>query len=111
VKLLSCLSDHPFTPVCNSDAETEQEEHPPPPNLLPLLAEEIPVQIGLLQDFYRERIGNMPTLKDEEFDGALPAMTNMGVIQQPKATPAVKRKGPGTGDAGEDTFKKAKRAP
>jgi hypothetical protein len=90
----------------NSDVDTDHQDHPPPLELVPLLAEEIPLQIGLLQDFYRERIGAMPSLKDEPFDPNLPPMNNMGLIQPPKPAPAVKRK---PGDGGEEAVKKIKR--
>lgn len=66
-------------------------DYPPPPPLISLSASDIPLQIGLLQSFYRDKLGDSLSLEDDDFDPNLPPMGNFGQIIV---------KGPGGGAAG-----------
>jgi hypothetical protein len=76
-------SSRPDTPVL---------EYQPPPPFIPLRSSDIPLQIGLLQSFYMNKLGDAEELPEDDFDPNLPAMGAMGQVNVKTVSAATKRK-------------------
>jgi hypothetical protein len=72
--------------------ESHVLEYQPPPPFVPLTAEDIPHQIGLLRSFYLDKLGDAQELPEEDFDPNLPPMGAMGQIVIKTVSAATKRK-------------------